>query len=349
MEKLIKKQLPGGKGDVFLRPGSSDEALFHVLIDQDEYGYVRFLKEPEIIVDVGANIGLSSVCFAIQYPLSKIYAIEPASDNYEMLKKNTQAYPNITPILGALMGSTGYGKVVDVGKGDLAYQVQLAEKENSQAVVPCFTMQSFLGEYGLSHVDFLKIDIEGAEKEVFNASTGWLSAVSVLIIELHERFQEGCNEVVFKSISPYFSMEWIGGENYYFASEGAAVPFIPSIFKGHTPERLPVEKNWLLQEEIDIQDRRFAQLLVPLYKRVDALEGIYQRVDALENLYKRVDALEGIYQRVDALESLHQRMDEIQDCSDRYRDTLQEEICLIQQALASIQEETDALKRNPIN
>ena len=122
--KMLEKNIPGGKETFYLRQDSSDAELYNVLIDQDEYGYIQFAVSPKVIVDVGANIGLSSVYFSIRYPEAKIYALEPALDNFDMLKKNTAPYTNIVPILGALMANEGFGTIYDPGQGDLAYRVQ---------------------------------------------------------------------------------------------------------------------------------------------------------------------------------------------------------------------------------
>ena len=62
------------------------------------------------------------------------------------------------------------------------------------------------------HIDIIKIDIEGSEKEVFAIHTDlWLPKTKTLIIELHDRIVPGCSKTVFKQISKYdFSMEIMG-------------------------------------------------------------------------------------------------------------------------------------------
>jgi hypothetical protein len=68
--------------------------------------------------------------------------------------------------------------------------------ESIQAV----TVESLMKDHGMSSIDILKLDIEGAEKKVFSANdTSWLSKVRVIICELHP----GCWRSFFEALKPY--------------------------------------------------------------------------------------------------------------------------------------------------
>lgn len=313
---LYTRKIPKSGASVYLRENSSDEALFEVLVNEDEYGYITFEHTPEIIVDAGANIGLASIQFSIKYPDATIYSIEPENENFEMLKKNTETYSNIKPIRAALMNYDGNGTVIDIGEGDLAYQIGTDMSEGIQSV-NCISIASLCEKNSIPQIDLLKIDIEGAEKEIFSGDCSWLDNVSVLIIELHERYKAGCNETVFNAIRDKFDMEWIGGENFYFVKNQMAKPTIPTNFKMTPPQSLPIERVWALQRELDAQSAEKIEELASVWKRIDALEQLYKRVDTLEGLYKRVDTLEGLYKRVDMLEKLYKRVDELEGCYSR--------------------------------
>ena len=74
----------------------------------------------------------------------------------------------------------------------------------------------------------LKIDIEGAEKELFADDNvqKWLPRVNVIAIELHDRMKHGCSYAFFKAISKhkwYFSLR---GENLIFIRESKIVNFV---------------------------------------------------------------------------------------------------------------------------
>ena len=83
------------------------------------------------------------------------------------------------------------------------------------------TISKILKESGFDKIDLLKIDIEGAEKEVFGADNvdEWLSRVNVLVIELHDRMKRGCSYEFFKAISKYHWFFAFRGENLIFVRE----------------------------------------------------------------------------------------------------------------------------------
>ena len=83
------------------------------------------------------------------------------------------------------------------------------------------TISQLLKKSGFNEIDLLKIDIEGAEKEVFGAPDvdEWLSKVKVMTIELHDRSKPGCSHEVFKAISKYHWHFEVRGENLLFMRE----------------------------------------------------------------------------------------------------------------------------------
>jgi hypothetical protein len=61
-----------------------------------------------------------------------------------------------------------------------------------------------LQKSGLQTIDILKLDIEGAEKELFRAGfESWLPNTRLLIVELHDRMVPGCSKALFEAVSKY--------------------------------------------------------------------------------------------------------------------------------------------------
>ena len=83
------------------------------------------------------------------------------------------------------------------------------------------TVGKLLAESGFDEIDLLKVDIEGAEKEVFGAPDvdEWLPKVKVLTIELHDRMKRGCSYEFFKAVSKYKWFFAFRGENLIFIRE----------------------------------------------------------------------------------------------------------------------------------
>jgi hypothetical protein len=76
---------------IWLRARTSDLDVHREIFVNEQYKH-DFLAAPRVIVDVGANIGLSSIYFAIHYPNARILALEPEESNFRLLRKNVQYY-----------------------------------------------------------------------------------------------------------------------------------------------------------------------------------------------------------------------------------------------------------------
>jgi FkbM family methyltransferase len=185
-------------------------------------------RAPRTIVDAGANIGLASIYFANRYPDAKIIAIEAERSNFEVLQRNVSPYANIVPVHAALWSENGSIDLVDPGLGKWGFMTQRAdgsEKTYGRVVhaVRAMTVDAVLKEHGVDRLDILKIDIEGAEREVFRDPSSWIGKVDALIVELHERMKSGCNRNFYNG-SNGFDDEWLQGENVYLTrSRGCVV------------------------------------------------------------------------------------------------------------------------------
>jgi len=81
----------------------------------------------------------------------------------------------------------------------------------------CFKLSTLLDQAGFYNVEILKIDIEGAELEVFsNGAEEWLSRVNLIIIETHDRFRPGSEEAVRRAVHPMFDELAPSGESLFF-------------------------------------------------------------------------------------------------------------------------------------
>ena len=219
-EELITVNWPGIRYPFYLRCRTSDLPTFdQVFIRQDYVFDVE--KTPAVIVDAGANIGLASIYFASKFPDSHIIAIEPEASNFDMLKKNVAPYSNITPVNAALWNRNEEINLVDPGLGKWGFMTQ-GENYKEEGLgrvthrVQGMTIDKIMDDNHLEKIDILKLDIEGAEREVFIDSSSWINKVNALIIELHERMKSGCNRTFYKN-SEGFDNEWQYGENIYLS------------------------------------------------------------------------------------------------------------------------------------
>ena len=207
---------------ISLRIPSSDADAYEQIFLQDQYKF-ESATPPTVIVDAGANIGLASIYFANRFPSARIFAIECEQSNFEILEQNVKPYKNIVPIHAALWNELGEIQIVDPGLGHWGFMTVARSADSAgYSCVRALTLDSIMREYQIPHIDILKIDIEGAEFEVFNASSHWIGSVDTIIAELHDRLKPGC-EQSFATATSEFTRRWRQGENVYVAKTASCV------------------------------------------------------------------------------------------------------------------------------
>jgi len=187
------------KKNIYLRSNTTDFAVFYSIYCQDHYD-LEYDFDPKFIIDGGANIGISSLYFAEKFPKSRVIAIEPEKSNYEILLKNIKGFKNITPMKKGLWYKSTYLKITNPNVPKYAFQVEEINN-NRNETIDGITINELLANSGFPHIDILKLDIEGAEKYLFNEkSLQWLDKVNVIIIEMHEFFEPGCSKILFDAL-----------------------------------------------------------------------------------------------------------------------------------------------------
>ncbi len=161
-------------------------------------------RRPKTIIDAGAFIGLSSIYFAWRFPDAKVVAIEPEKSNYELLVENIDGWDNIIAVRAALWKRATRLFIYNPGSGNWAYQVFRSKSAVRLAQrVPGVRLESLMEMTRVERVDILKVDIEGAEIEVFETAASWIQRVGVIIIELHDRLREGCESAVMRATTDF--------------------------------------------------------------------------------------------------------------------------------------------------
>jgi len=215
----IEVQAEGLRHPISLRLRTTDVSVFEEIIVNGEYS-IDPPQPPRVIVDAGANIGLTSIYFANRFPQARILSIEPERANFEMLRRNTRAYPNVVPILGALWRENMPLQLSDPGTGSWGFQTrERRDGEGGDGSVPGLTIDLLMQTYGCDAIDVLKVDIEGAEKEVFESPSAWIDRVGLIMVELHDRTKDGCSRSVYLATRD-FKLNWTKGETTVFVRDG---------------------------------------------------------------------------------------------------------------------------------
>lgn len=197
------------------RTSTSDLSVAFSSLLNGEYDSID-VKDPKFILDVGANIGTSSIWFAKRYPGAKIIAIEPEEDNFNLLCENIRPWSNVVPIRAALGNVSGDRELFDRGTGPWGYTITPSPQtlHELNQVVRCVTVSEILEKQGMKRIDILKIDIEGGEKEVFETCRDWIDQIDMIAIELHDRIVPGCT-LAFEAATTKFETRFSSGEKRF--------------------------------------------------------------------------------------------------------------------------------------
>ena len=199
--KTRKVKLREVKFPFELRPNTTDLSVFREVFLFRSYDIEW--EFPKVIVDGGANIGLTSIYLANKFPQSKIISVEPSSSNFELLSRNIKPYLNIIGLQSAIWNKDTTLKIRNLNENHWAFSVEECPADHPG----CFnaiTLSTLIHKYNLDSIDILKLDIEGSERELFLCNyENWINRTKCIVLELHDWLKPDCSKAVFKTISLY--------------------------------------------------------------------------------------------------------------------------------------------------
>lgn len=204
---------------LWLRPNRADYSIFWQSIVRREYDLSKFPQTAElvrraqsaqssgqtpVIVDCGGNIGLSVRSFARDFPFAHIVVVEPDDDNMRVLKSNIAELPDrVTPVLGGVASKSGHCRVVARERGSAGFRTEYCD-EADPAAIRTFTVDELFAQVENAYPWIVKLDIEGAQDELFSQNTGWIETVDLILLELDD-----------------WAFPWSGSSNTFFRALAA--------------------------------------------------------------------------------------------------------------------------------
>jgi FkbM family methyltransferase len=178
---------PLGGRSIVVRPGTSDA---QVVWDTFLGRYHRPPEPPRpsdgLIWDLGSNIGLTIADLAVRHPGARILGVEMDPDNAALARVNIAPWGERCDLMtGAVWTHAGpiryggsseqaFGFRIDAGAGAMTAQAT--------------SLDALLERGGGGEVDFVKMDIEGAEREVLRENTAWAAHVRRIKVEVHDPY-----------------------------------------------------------------------------------------------------------------------------------------------------------------
>lgn len=193
--------------------GTIDElhALTEIFIEK----CYRSEKYPLTILDLGANIGLASIWFKINFPKCKIHSYEPNPEVYKVLRKNLEK------ISGVEIFNLGIGEnneYIQFNVNERSFSSSIYSIPNSKKInINVVTLDSTIEKIG-GCVDLVKLDIEGSEFSAIKNSKR-LNCIDVIVGEIHpEKANCDVNDFI-KILSKTHTIKSIKAEKSIFYAE----------------------------------------------------------------------------------------------------------------------------------
>ncbi len=143
-------------------------------------------KSGGLLVDVGANYGYYSLLWAAQNPQNKVIAFEASPQNIPALTYNIEKNnlsPAITIMPKAVCDYSGSIHFACMNEeGQTGWGGISAQKNGTDIVVPCVTLDEYCHQNNITQIDFLKIDVEGADTMVLRGAKKLLHQKRIKVI-----------------------------------------------------------------------------------------------------------------------------------------------------------------------
>jgi FkbM family methyltransferase len=197
----IYKRLIGSHWDIKLIPGvklrcykdssSASSVIYYGLYEKSMMRFLlSYLREDDIFLDIGANIGVYSLLASSKILKGKIYSFEPIPKNYHRLKENIEInhIDNIYPYMLALYCSKGSIEMNISDNDCMASIIQEGNNQDNTILVETDTLNSMFSSEEMN-ISLCKLDAEGAELAILQGATHLLEKKSppVFVIDYYTK------------------------------------------------------------------------------------------------------------------------------------------------------------------
>lgn len=187
---LVHPRTLNGAG-VLVRPGTTDPQV----LDDTFVGLYHLppaaLAPEAIILDLGGNVGYTAAHYAAICPQARVICVEMDAGNAALARENLRSFGDRCTVIHAAAWSAD-GELTYGGTEEWGFRVSGLEGQTTTPSgtitrrVRALRIETILRECNVDHVDFAKIDIEGAEANIIRADASWLKKTHTIMLEYHE-------------------------------------------------------------------------------------------------------------------------------------------------------------------
>jgi FkbM family methyltransferase len=177
-----------GPVDVWCRPGTVDYVMLWDTFFHQYHLPVRPPENVRFVLDLGANIGLTALSLAHRFPQARVVAVEMDAENVALCARNlAPLHPRCQVLHAAVWSEPGeieyFADATRLSGHRVAELGTALGRETRRA--PAKTLSEIMRECDIAQVDYLKMDIEGAEAAVLQPPLDWARRVRSLGLEIH--------------------------------------------------------------------------------------------------------------------------------------------------------------------
>ena len=142
-----------------------------------------------LVLDLGANVGYTAAYFLSRHPTCFVVAVEPDGGNFAMLEKNLTPYAGRYKAVRAAVWPEPtelFLHAETTGLGN-EWGRRVTTDPRSTAPVEGIDITTLMAMTEYESISILKVDIEGAERELFARNfSGWLDRTDNIVVEIHD-------------------------------------------------------------------------------------------------------------------------------------------------------------------
>lgn len=167
-----------------------------------KYLTIKFNINLSNIYDIGSNIGIYSIIYALNFPKTQIYSFEPVEETYKVFKKNVKNFN-----LNTRINSYNYGISINNKEENLylsisktrnsencgLYSLKIKDEYKKDSILCKFIP---LSKLNLPQPDFIKIDVEGSEEEIILNNIDFFNKAKIIMIEITKERSSGVKEYI---------------------------------------------------------------------------------------------------------------------------------------------------------
>ncbi|MFX0093624.1 MAG: FkbM family methyltransferase [Candidatus Hodarchaeota archaeon] len=174
-----------------VRAKTFDKAIINEIWVQNQYTPSGFEINPsDTVVDIGAHIGVFTIFAAKYAKQGRVYGFEPVPENFALLQENINLnhLQNLTALNKAVTKKKGSQemRIYDVNTGGHSLVFQHHTYNYKTLTIKTESLESFINENNISRIDFLKMDCEGAEYDIFyNCPDSIFNMINKISMEYH--------------------------------------------------------------------------------------------------------------------------------------------------------------------